>query len=207
MIDHASLRRLLVVRLMVILLVERGRRAGVELVHGRKRLRLRGSGLLLLLLLWRRMRLYDVTVWVVLWLMSRLLVILLLLDRLLDVVVLRWQLLLNRLLLMNLLLLLTVMTASVGGELLVRVVAWDRLLQQLDDHLVGHAVVPDQALLAVLGDVCAAGTLPGRLRGHALRKRVFEVLVAEMLVEGVARREHHVAERTFDLQGLIRHGQ
>ena len=165
--------------------------------------------MLLLLLLWRRMRLYDMTVWIVLRLMSRLLVILLLLlDRLLDVVVLRWQMLLDRLLLlMNLLLLLTVMTASVGGELLVRVVAWDRLLQQLDDHLVGHPVVSDQALLAVLGDVGAAGTLPGRLRGHALRKRVLEVLVAEMLVEGVARREHHVAERTFDLQGLIRHGQ
>ena len=104
-------------------------------------------------------------------------------------------------------LLLAVVAASVGGELVVRVVPWHGLLEQLDHHLMRHPVVSNQALLTVLGDVSAARTLPGRMRGHALRERVLEVLIAQVLVECVARREHHVAERAFDLQSLVGHRQ
>lgn len=102
-----------------------------------------------------------------------------------------------------LLLLLGNVPATING--LVLVVTLDMFLQEIHHDLVSHPIMPDERLSAVLGDVGATlcGTGEGRRRRQSRRKVILEVLVAEMLVEGVFGGEHDIAERTSDLQGLI----
>ena len=87
----------------------------------------------------------------------------------------------------------------------VLVVPLDVFLQEIHHDLVSHPVMADEGLPAVLGDVGAAlgGAGEGRRRRQPRREVLLEVLVAEMLVEGVLGREHDLAERALDLQGLI----
>ena len=65
-----------------------------------------------------------------------------------------------------------------------------------------HAIVPDERLAAVLCHVSAVGhgTGEGRVRWHLLGQGVLEVLVAQVLVEGVLGREHDVTERALHLK-------
>ena len=78
------------------------------------------------------------------------------------------------------------------------------LLQQLHHQLVGHTVVPDERLPAVLGLVLACGhwALVRRVGGHLLGQGVLEVLVAQVLVERVAGGKHQVAEGALHLKWL-----
>ena len=82
-------------------------------------------------------------------------------------------------------------------------------LEQFHHQLVGHPVVPYQRLATVLGHVAAVHdrASEGRLQRQLLRQGVLEMLVAQVLVKGVARGEEQLAERAFDVQGLVRHGR
>ena len=93
--------------------------------------------------------------------------------------------------------------AAIHG--LVLVVTLDIFLQEIHHDLVSHPIMADERLPAVLGDVVATlgGTGEGRRRRQSRRKVILEVLVAKMLVEGVLGGEHDIAERAFNLQGLI----
>ena len=107
-----------------------------------------------------------------------------------------------------LLLLLLQELGSISAAIHGLVITVDMLLQEIDHDLVSHPIMADEGLPAVLGDVGATlhGTGEGRRRRQSRREVILEVLVAEMLVEGVLGGEHEIAEWALYLQGLIRHG-
>ena len=166
----------------------------IEFVHGRQASLLPGRER-------RQVRLLLLLIWVLLVKVLRVLMVVRIIKWLRNA----WKSLLCVLLLRVQQLLRAVLAAAVGA--LTIVVPLDVLLEEVHDDLVGHPVVPDEGLPAVLGHVGAAlgGAGEGRGGRQPRREVLLEVLVTEMLVEGVLGAEHELAERAPDLEGLRGH--